>query len=183
MIRTFRLGAVSSSVVNAIADAITTEEGYYPGSLAWRNNNPGNLIYVGQAGAVLGEGGFAKYPTAAAGRGALVYQINLDLERGTDANGNPTTTIAELISSWAPASAGNNPAVYAANVSAAVGIDANTPLDGAAAGDFAGNILTAGVGSIFSDTVDLSAVGLPSSVPVAAVAGVSLLLLLAFSRR
>ena len=36
-----------------------------------RNNNPGNLRFVGQAGATPGEGGFAKFETPQAGLDAL----------------------------------------------------------------------------------------------------------------
>lgn len=169
-------GSISPALVDSLASAITNQEGYFPGSVAFRNNNPGNLIYVGQSGAVAGDGGFARFPTPEAGAAALRSQISLDLTRGTDAAGRPTTTIAELISSWAPASDGNDTASYIANVSAALGIDPDTPLDGAAAGDDGFDLPAFG-------TVDLSAVGLPSSVPVALVAGVSLAAVLLFSRR
>lgn len=50
--------------------------------LAYRNNNPGNLRYVGQAGAVSGASGFARFPTPEAGFQALLNQIALDTSRG-----------------------------------------------------------------------------------------------------
>lgn len=96
------------------------------------NNNPGNLIFVGQPGATAGAGGFAAFPTLAAGIQAAQNQVTLDLNRGTDATGRPTTTLAELISSWSPASAaGNSPAStasYIARVSGDTGIDPNGDL-------------------------------------------------------
>jgi hypothetical protein len=167
-------GSISPAVVDSLADAITTEEGFYPGSLAWRNNNPGNLVYANQAGASPGEGGFAKFSTAAAGRAALEAQINLDVTRGADVNGNPVTDIAELISSWAPASQGNDTAAYISNVGTATGFDVTAPFESLSAGGGAGF----NASSLLTQTVDLSGVGLPSAVPVAAVAGAALVGLL-----
>jgi hypothetical protein len=51
------LGTTSSPNAAIIANTIQQVEGYYPGSLAYTNNNPGNLIFVGQAGATQGAGG------------------------------------------------------------------------------------------------------------------------------
>jgi hypothetical protein len=63
-------------------------EGWFvPNSLAQRNNNPGNLRFVGQAGAVQGEGGFAKFATPDDGFNALNNQISLDASRGLDVSG------------------------------------------------------------------------------------------------
>ena len=112
----------------ALAAAITTQEGFYPGSVSYRNNNPGNLMYAGQPGATQGAGGFAVFDTLADGQAALVNQINLDATRGTGPAGDPTVTVGQLISSWAPASAGNDPTTYAANVSAMTGYATDAPL-------------------------------------------------------
>lgn len=155
-------GTIDPSAVVSIANAIQTQEGYYPGSLAYANNNPGNLVYVGQPGAVPGTGGFAKFDTYQDGYAALQNQINLDVTRGTDVNGNPTTTVAQLITSWAPPSQ-NNTASYIANVSAATGFDPNAPLSSLSSG------VSSDLSSFTSDlsqTVDLSAVGISSPVPV-----------------
>jgi hypothetical protein len=122
-----RLGGVMApSVVDILASAITTQEGG-PGSLNYRNNNPGNLRYVGQSGAVLGEGGFARWPSWDAGVDALKRQIELDATRGTDAAGNPTRTVGELIASWAPASE-NDTAGYIAAVEQHTGFRASDSL-------------------------------------------------------
>lgn len=122
-------GTVAPSVVSAIAQAIQTQEGYTPGSVAYNNNNPGNLIFVGQTGATLGQGGFAKFPSYSAGYQALTAQITLDATRGTDAVGNPINNISDLIGSWAPASdPRNNTPAYIASVAAQTGFDANAPL-------------------------------------------------------
>lgn len=97
------------------------------------NNNPGNLIYVGQTNATPGTGGFAKFATLQDGIDAAIDQIGLDLTRGAAGNGQPTTTLAELISNgWSPPNApGNSPAStqnYIATVAANTGIDPSAPL-------------------------------------------------------
>jgi hypothetical protein len=125
-----RLGAGSMNplAVNALANAIQTQEGYYPGSVAYTNNNPGNLVYAGQAGATAGPGGFAVFSSYAAGYQALQNQITLDASRGTDVNGNPVQTVGDLISSWAPASAGNDTASYISSVEQQTGFSASDNL-------------------------------------------------------
>lgn len=181
-------GSISPSAADSIASAIQTQEGYYPGSLAYRNNNPGNLVFAGQPGATPGAGGFAAFDSYADGRAALVNQIDLDATRGTDVNGNPTTTVAQLIASWAPPSQ-NDTATYVANVSASTGFDPNAPLESLgttldASGFTPPDVSTSSAGldlsQLTSATVDLSAVGLPSSTPAlyAAVGGIAALALL-----
>lgn len=120
-------GVMSPGAVDLLAAAITTQEGG-PGNLNFRNNNPGNLRYVGQAGATQGEGGFAQFSTMDVGEAALKAQINLDATRGTDAAGKPIVTVADLISSWAPASDNNNTVAYLASVEANTGFGALDPL-------------------------------------------------------
>jgi hypothetical protein len=127
------LGAASqvlpASTVQTIAGAIQQQEGYYPGSLAYQNNNPGNLIYVGQAGATPGAGGFAQFSSYDAGLSALENQIQLYAGRGL--------TIQGMMNVYAPSTQpGNNPGLYASNVAAALGVSPDTPLtslDGAGA--------------------------------------------------
>jgi hypothetical protein len=64
-------GAVSENILNAIQK----QEGYYPGSLSYRQNNPGNIKWGpfakahGATGP--GAGGHAIFPTYEAGRAAL----------------------------------------------------------------------------------------------------------------
>lgn len=130
-----RLGDLNPLALTSLANAIQTQEGYYPGSVAYVNNNPGNLVYAGQAGATPGPNGFAVFSSYSAGYQALLNQINLDATRGTDVNGNPTTTVGQLISSWAPASAGNDTAAYISSVTAQTGYDAGDSLLNLGAGD------------------------------------------------
>jgi hypothetical protein len=115
------ISILSDSVVQTIAAAIQRQEGYYPGSLAYRNNNPGNLIYAGQTGAVVGDGGFAKFPTYQDGLNALYNQIQLYASRGM--------TIQDMMNVYAPAGdGGNDPTGYAETIAAAVGATPDTPL-------------------------------------------------------
>lgn len=183
-------GSISPAAVAAIGTAIQNQEGYYPGSVAYRNNNPGNLVYAGQPGASPGVGGFAAFDSLADGQAALQKQITLDATRGTDVNGNPTTTLAELITSWAPPSE-NDTASYIANVSASTGFDPNAPLSSLSVPtgstmDYSADTTDASLVdlSALSAPVDLSSVGLSSSVPAweigAGVVGLALLARLLF---
>jgi hypothetical protein len=63
-------------------------------TLAFRNNNPGNLRFAGQRGASEGEGGFARFETAEEGFNALVRQVELDTKRGH--------TVESFINKYAP---------------------------------------------------------------------------------
>jgi hypothetical protein len=162
--------------VTALANAIQTQEGYYPGSVAYANNNPGNLVYAGQPGASPGAGGFASFSSYSAGYQALENQITLDATRGTDVNGNPILTVGDLISSWAPASAGNDTASYISSVSTQTGYSASDNLLSLGSADGSGD----GSDSFSIDTSDVSAAGL-SSVPGAVwlvAAGVALFALI-----
>lgn len=123
------LGALGLGVVQVLAPAQTATiastiqkvEGYYPGSVAYRNNNPGNLVYVGQAGATGADAnGFAIFPDYATGLQALNNQIQLYAARGLSIQG--------MMQIYAPASDGNDPNSYAAQVAGALGVDPSTSL-------------------------------------------------------
>jgi len=119
----YGLGVVqvlAPSQTATIASTIQQVEGYYPGSLAYQNNNPGNLVYVGQTGASPGAGGFAQFPSYSAGLQALDDQIQLYAARGM--------TISQMMNTYAPASAGNNPTAYANQIAGALGVDPSTSL-------------------------------------------------------
>ena len=88
--------------------------------LAYVNNNPGNLKYVGQPGSVPGKKGFAKFSTPQAGYDALVRQIKLDANRGL--------TIAQFVSKYAPPTE-NDTRQYIAQVASATGAGPNTPIN------------------------------------------------------
>jgi hypothetical protein len=122
------MGAISSSpAADTIAQTIQKVEGYYPGTLAYTNNNPGNLIYVGQTGATPGAGGFASFPSYDAGYQALLNQIQNYANRGL--------TIQQMMNLYAPAGQGtNNPTAYANTIASSLGVSVDTPLSDALAG-------------------------------------------------
>lgn len=90
---------------------------------AERNNNPGNLEYRGQSGAVPedGEGRFAKFQSASDGVAALVRQLQLYGSRGLD-------SIKEIVEKYAPASE-NDTQAYIAALTKKLGVGANDTLD------------------------------------------------------
>lgn len=128
------IGQVPTNGANVIANTIQQVEGYsgpsaqYPnGTLAYQNNNPGNLIYVGQSGATQGVGGFAAWPTYQDGYNALINQINNYANRGL--------TIDQMMNIYAPASqAGNNPTAYAQQIANALGVSTDTTVAAAISG-------------------------------------------------
>lgn len=129
---------LGDSGVSTIAATIQQIEGYKPGSISYINNNPGNLIFVGQPGASQGTpmAGtpyyFASFPSYDAGYAALQSQIQNYANQGltinqmmakyapaTDANGNPT---------------GNNPTAYANSIASSLGVSPDTTVSAALAG-------------------------------------------------
>jgi hypothetical protein len=85
--RIYGLGQLGiPGALDTIAQTIQQVEGYYPGTLAYRNNNPGNLVYTSyyaqNYGAVPGDGGFAKFPDYGTGYAALQHQVQVDAGRG-----------------------------------------------------------------------------------------------------
>jgi hypothetical protein len=88
-------------------------------TLAGKNNNPGNLRFVGQAGASQGVGGFARFDSPEAGYQALINQIQLDASRGL--------TVSQFINKYAPPSE-NATTQYVSQFNAAVGSSSNDKL-------------------------------------------------------
>jgi hypothetical protein len=132
--------------ISTIASTIQTVEGYYPGSLAYQNNNPGNLIYVGQAGATEGAGGFAAFPSYDAGYQALVNQIQIYSNQGL--------TINQMMNKYAPAGDGsNNPTAYAQTIASALGVSPDTTVADALAGNATAGVPAVDTSGIF-DSVD-----------------------------
>lgn len=95
-----------------------------PNTLAFRNNNPGNLRFVGQAGAEPGEKGFARFESPMAGFVALVRQVELDQSRGY--------TLDQFMNKYAPPSE-NNTAAYVAQMEKWLGINRNDPISNVSA--------------------------------------------------
>ena len=110
----------TTDAFDRIALAIEKQEGYYKGTLAFRNNNPGNLRYKGQPGAEQGEGGFARFKDYDAGHAEEVRQLGLYASRGL--------TLEQALTKWAPPNE-NNTAAYIANVAGSTGFNPNARLN------------------------------------------------------
>jgi hypothetical protein len=126
-VRTSSSRGLGDALTDCLAGAITTQEGVNPNFVG--NNNPGNLVYAGQSGAVPGAGGFAKFPSVAAGQAALQWQIQNYINRGFN--------LTDFFNTYAPGNTTNaaggvqTPAAtqaYINNVSASCGLDTSTPL-------------------------------------------------------
>lgn len=96
------------------------------GSLAWRNNNPGNIrngSFAESHGAYAGKSssGFAVFPTYEQGAAAIVELLKTPTYSGK--------TIAKAISTYAPSSDNNDPVAYAAHVERATGLQADTVMN------------------------------------------------------
>lgn len=115
-------------IVSGLAAAIQQMEGWFPGSLSYRNNNPGNLRPGSLAvGAVGSSGGYAVFPDYATGYAALTGLIQ--------SPGYWNLTLTQFFAKYAPSADNNNPAAYAASVANMLGVDPNTPISQLAAGD------------------------------------------------
>lgn len=114
------------NLVEQIAQAIATMEGFYSaGSIAQRNNNPGNLRSWGSNPVA---NGYAKFPTVEAGWQALRSQIQTNIDRGL--------TLIEFFAGkpgvyggYSPSADNNNPAGYAQYVAGRAGISPTVPLN------------------------------------------------------
>jgi hypothetical protein len=114
------------SLTDSIAQAIAQMEGFNTaGSIAQRNNNPGNLRSWGSTPTV---DGYASFPTLQDGWNALYSQIGLNIGRGLTLQeffgGKPG-----VYGGYAPAADANNPTGYAAYVAGQTGIPQTVPLD------------------------------------------------------
>ncbi len=129
--RIMRIGLAAIGDIQSVAGTIQRIEGWFPGSLSYRLNNPGNLTYAGQPGATPVQvcnptcHTFAQFPDYQSGYQALLNQINLDASRGL--------SIASFTSKYAPAQDSNDPASYAAAIAAAEGLSVSDPLAAALA--------------------------------------------------
>lgn len=112
-----------TDALSTFADAITHFEGG-PGDLNYRNNNPGNLRYAGQPGAIGQDSrGFAIFDSWESGMAALQRQIALDASR------NPGWSISDFVNSYAPPSDSNpNNQNYANAIATALGVSTDTTL-------------------------------------------------------
>jgi hypothetical protein len=116
------------SLVESIAQAIAQMEGYNTsGSLAQRQNNPGNLRTWGSYPVV---NGYVQFPDAETGWNALYAQIEKNIGRGLTLEeffgGKPG-----VYGGYSPGADANDPQGYAQYVSSRVGIAPDIPLNAA----------------------------------------------------
>lgn len=147
-----------------IANVIAQIEGWLvPNSLAQRNNNPGNLRFVGQSGAILGESGFAKFSSPDAGFEALQNQIKLDASRGLDVTG--------FLNKYAPSSE-NDTNNYISMFTSKLGVGAGDKLSDII-GDVSGGIFDMMGGDESSDGGESNEDGnIPTVLAIAVVMGI-----------
>jgi len=106
--------------ISTIGNAIQQQEGYYPGSTSYTNNNPGNLIASSWTQAQPGyvgadANGFAVFDNVQDGTAAMDALIENYANQGA--------TIQSMMNAWAPAGQGsNNPNLYAEVVATAAGV-------------------------------------------------------------
>jgi hypothetical protein len=110
--------------VNETADASGGVQIPRESRIAWVHNNPGNLVFVGQDGAVKGEpkeggGNWAHFETPESGYAALQRQIELDAGRGL--------TLGQFVNKFAPAYE-NDTDTYIKKVGGLSGATADTPV-------------------------------------------------------
>ena len=114
------------NLIDSIAQAIATMEGFFrPGTIAQRQNNPGNLRTWGTRPVV---NGYAVFESPEAGWAALRRQVELNINRGLSLQeffgGKPG-----VYGGYAPAADSNDPHHYANFVAGRVGVDSTTPLN------------------------------------------------------
>ena len=116
--------------------AIQMHEGWsapgisYPtGTRSYRNNNPGNIKYGEFAESCGAHGeddkGFAKFESYLDGFNALKFLI-VSGATGKSSLYNPTMTLEQFFSKFAPSSDGNDPSAYARTVARKLGVDYRT---------------------------------------------------------
>jgi peptidoglycan hydrolase-like protein with peptidoglycan-binding domain len=115
----------SINKLDAWALAIQEFEGFFPGSRSYRNNNPGNIKYVGQSNVGKDDKGFCIFPDYATGLAALKALLKRAASGGSkyyNANGS----LYDFYNVYAPSSDNNHPNLYAEYVAKRIGVDPDT---------------------------------------------------------
>src|ERR1051326_2124040 len=98
------------TVLESLADAFMQFEGFHRDSRSWRNRNPGNLRPTDPSQATDGQN-YRVFPSLADGFAALRSDLNAKLHGSH--NLQPTSTLLDMLSVYAPAGDHNNPTAYA----------------------------------------------------------------------
>lgn len=116
--------SMPKTIYDNIAQAIMEFEGYFVGSISYKNNNPGNLKFVGQLNATgQDQFGHAIFPTFQDGYNALINQIRRMLN-GMSSLYPQAETLTQAMNTYAAAN-GNE---YAAFIAQRIGVDPNVTL-------------------------------------------------------
>jgi len=112
------------------AKAIQEHEGWFPGSVSYRNSNPGNLKFTNYTQSLGATGkdlrNFCIFPDEASGFNALCRMVQDAANNQLKAYKN--CTIQSFFAVYAPSSDKNNPDQYAKIVASKVGSDVNALL-------------------------------------------------------
>lgn len=114
----------ANSLYDRMAKAIMEFEGYFEGSVSWKNNNPGNLKLAGQAGAVGADSqGHAIFPDFQTGYRSLVNQVRIMFTAGGSIY-NPAMSLYQVFSKYAE----GNSREYAEFVAGRLGVSPQASL-------------------------------------------------------
>jgi hypothetical protein len=105
------------NLIHKLACAIAAQEGFFEsGSIAQRQNNPGNLRGAPWSGPIVPkQEGYWSPTSLAQGQAGMLHLIAQHVAEGH--------TLTQLINAWAPAADGNEPETYIKNVAEWTGID------------------------------------------------------------
>lgn len=118
------------TLYDRMAQAIMEFEGYFQGSVSYKNNNPGNLKFRGQAGATGADSqGHAIFSTFEEGYNALVNQVRIMFTAGGSLY-NPGMTLYQVFAKYAEA----NSVPYAQFVASRLGVSPDNTLQEISAG-------------------------------------------------
>lgn len=164
----------------SIDTAIQKFEGYAPGTLAYQNNNPGNLVYASWESAYGcqpgGAGGFAKCPSYDAGQQIQDALVTTYADQGL--------SLSDMIAKWSPPGATGNSQTsyqnYVSSVASDTGLDPNTPIvqQLQVSSDSGSSLLPSSPDG--SDAVDISSLDIGSTTSLAWIAGAAGVALLFF---
>lgn len=121
------IGEVESyaPTIEQFADAIQEMEGYFPGSRAYKNNNPFNLKYIGQRTAIgKDDKGFCIFPSYDIGRQTGIDMIK-NVVAGKSRVYKQNCSILEFFKLYAPDSDGNDSNRYASFVAQKLKVGTN----------------------------------------------------------
>ncbi len=114
------------SMLDKWADAIQHFEGWFPGSKSFRNNNPGNIRYIGQKRATGQDStGFCIFASYADGRQELI-DLLLRATSGKSTIYRPEMSLLQFYEKYAPSSDNNYPDVYAKAVAKMIGVSVSS---------------------------------------------------------